>query len=258
MTVRLERNGHLATVTLDRPDRLNAVDRETEARLQAIWSEIEADPDIRCVVLTGAGDRAFCAGADLKSGSGSSGLDYWASPRPGGFGGISLRETLEVPVIARVNGYALGGGLEMVLGCDIVVAADTAQFGLPEGRVGRLPLDGGMVLLGRKVPENLAMGMMLTGRRVSAAEMAQWGLVNEVVPAAELDVAVERWVGDVLANAPLSNRAIKQVARRTAQLSPVDAQALKLPALIAALGSEDSQEGVRAFNEKRAPVWRGC
>lgn len=257
MTIHLERDGHLARVTIDRPDRMNAIDAEAESQLQAIWSEIENDPGVRCVVLTGAGERAFCTGADMKAGSGSSGLDYWASARPGGFGGIAFRHTLDVPVIARVNGYALGGGMEMVLGCDIVIASETAQFGLPEGRVGRLPVDGGMVLLQRKVPHNLAMGMMLTGRRFPAGEMARWGLVNEVAPAAELDAAVDRWAAEVLANAPLSNRAMKQVVQRTGHLAQSEALALKLPALVAALGSADSQEGVRAFQEKRAPVWQG-
>src|SRR5204863_8763955 len=149
-----------------------------------------ADRDVRVVVLTGSGDRAFSTGADMKGGSGSSGLEYWAQERPGGFGGIALRETLNVPVIARVNGHAVGGGFEMMLGCDIVVAAEGATFGLPEARVGRLPLDGGMTLLQRQVPFRLAMGVLLTGRRIPAAEAYRIGLINEVVPRAELDAPV--------------------------------------------------------------------
>ena len=140
----------VARVTIDRPERHNAVDRATEIELVHIWETIEKDRDIRVVVLTGAGARAFCAGADMKGDSGASGLDYWAQPRPGGFGGLALRDTLDVPVIARVNGYALGGGMEIVLGCDIVVASADATFGLPEPRVGRLALDGGIALLDRK------------------------------------------------------------------------------------------------------------
>ncbi|MGO7422154.1 enoyl-CoA hydratase-related protein, partial [Rhizobium ruizarguesonis] len=164
---------------------------------------------------------------------------------------------LDVPVIARVNGFALGGGFEMVLGCDIVIAAETARFGLPEARVGRMPLDGGMVLLQRKIAFNRAMAVMLTGRQFSAAEMAGFGVVNEVVPAAELDAAVDRWVADIVACAPLSLRAIKQTVNRTGHLSPAEAQALRTPALVKALQSEDALEGVAAFQQKRAPVWRG-
>ena len=173
---------HVARITIDRPEVMNAVDQATEQELQGIWSQIEHNRDVRAVVLTGAGERAFCTGADMKGGSGASGLEYWAMPRPGGFGGIALRDTLDVPVIARVNGHALGGGLEMMLGCDLVVAADHATFGLPEARVGRLPLDGGMVLLQRQIPHRAAMGMLLTGRRIKADEALRFDLVNEVVP----------------------------------------------------------------------------
>lgn len=256
MTVQLEIRDHVATVTLNRPDAMNAVDLATEAELQRIWSAIENDPEVRVVVLTGAGERAFCTGADLKNPS-LSGLEYWAASRPGGFGGIALRQTLNVPVIARVNGYALGGGFEMVLGCDIVVACEEASFGLPEPRVGRMPLDGGMTLLQRQIPFRQAMGIMLTGRRVRAAEAFSMGLINEVVPRLELDAAVARWVSDILACAPLSVQAIKQVVRHTAALSASEAQALRLPALVQALQSEDGNEGVQAFQQKRAPQWRG-
>jgi enoyl-CoA hydratase/carnithine racemase len=160
-------------------------------------------------------------------------------------------------VIARVNGFALGGGFEMVLGCDIVVACEEASFGLPEPLVGRLPLDGGMTLLQRQIPHRIALGMLLTGQRITAKRALEVGLINEVVPRAELDATVARWVGQILACAPLSVQAIKQVVRQTAAMSPQQAQALRLPALVAALQSEDSKEGVRAFQEKRKPVWRG-
>ena len=256
MPIRLEIRDHVARVTIDRPEVLNAIDLASEAELQAIWARLEGDRDVRLVVLTGAGDRAFSTGSDMKDVA-KSGLEYWAAPRPGGFGGIALRETLDVPVIARVNGHALGGGFEMVLGCDIVIAAEEATFGLPEARVGRMPLDGGMVLLQRQVPFHVAMGIMLTGRRVPARELERHGLVNEVVPRAELDAAVERWAAQILACAPLSLRSIKQVVRRTAHLTAAEAQAARLPALIEALGSRDGEEGVRAFREKRAPVWEG-
>ena len=256
MTVELHIANHVATVTLSRPEAMNAVDLATEARLQQIWTQIETDPSVRVVVLTGAGERAFCVGADLKNPS-VTGLEYWAAPRPGGFGGIALRETLNVPVIARVNGFALGGGFEMVLGCDIVVACEEARFGLPEPRVGRMPLDGGMVLLQRQVPYRKAMAMLFTGKHVTAAQALDMGLLNEVVPRAELDGAVARWDDDILACAPLSLQAIKQVVRSTGQLTPVQAQSMRLPALVAALNSDDGNEGVLAFQQKRKPVWSG-
>jgi enoyl-CoA hydratase/carnithine racemase len=257
MSVDLVVRDHVATVTLARPEVLNAIDLPTEAQLQQIWSELEQRTDVRVIVLTGAGERAFCVGADMKNSPSTSGLEYWAAPRPGGFGGIALRETLNIPVIARVNGFALGGGFEMVLGCDIVVACDEASFGLPEPLVGRLPLDGGMTLLQRQIPHRIALGMLLTGQRVSAQRALDVGLINEVVPRADLDAAVTRWANQILACAPLSVQAIKQVVRQTATLTPPQAQALRLPALVAALQSEDSNEGVRAFQEKRKPVWRG-
>lgn len=256
MSVRLVISGHVARVTIDRPERMNAVDTAAHRRLAEIWEQVESDPAIRCAVLTGAGEKAFSAGADLKDDSGQSGEDYWRGFSSDGFSGISLR-TMSKPVIARVNGLALGGGLEMVLGCDIVIAADTARFGLPEAKVGRVPLDGGMVTLPRLVPRNIAMGMMMTGRMMPAAEMARYGLLNAVVPYAELDAEVDRWVADILAAAPLSLAAIKSVARETAHLPPRDAYRTGSPELVAALNSADAEEGVLAFREKRPPLWQG-
>ncbi|HUC63645.1 MAG TPA: enoyl-CoA hydratase-related protein [Alphaproteobacteria bacterium] len=256
MSVRFELKDHVARVTIDRPEVMNAIDAESERALEAIWRRIEGDREVRAVVLTGAGERAFSAGADMK-GSSKTGLDYWASPRPNGFGGLALRTTLDVPVIARVNGFALGGGFEMVLGADIVIAAEEASFGLPEPRVGRLPLDGGMVLLQRQIPFKLAMGVLLTGRRLSASEARALGFVNEVVPRADLDLAVERWLADILQCAPLALRAIKQTVRRTAHLSANEAQAMRLPAVMECLQSDDALEGVAAFRAKRPPIWSG-
>ncbi|MCV2488276.1 enoyl-CoA hydratase-related protein [Geodermatophilus sp. YIM 151500] len=256
--IRYELDGHVARVTIDRPEVLNAVDRSAHMELRRVWADIEASSDVRCVVLTGAGDRAFCVGADVSAaGVGKTGMEYWADLDPDGFGALSLRETLDVPVIARVNGYAVGGGMELVLGCDIVVAAESARFGLTEPRIGRLPLDGGMVTLPRRIPYHQAMGLLLTGRKAPADEMHRLGLVNEVVPAADLDAAVQRWVDDVLACAPLSLKAIKQVVQRTSHLTAREANTVRLPALVAALQSKDQDEGVRAFQEKRAPVWSG-
>jgi crotonobetainyl-CoA hydratase len=257
MSVLFTVKDHVARVTVDRPDVLNAVDRATEAELIRIWEAIEKDRDVRVVVLSGAGGKAFCVGADMKDSDGKTGLEYWAAPRPGGFGGISLRDTLDVPVIGRVNGHALGGGFEMVLGCDIVVAADNATFGLTEPRVGRLALAGGIAQLPRRIPHVHAMGMLLTGRRIGSAQALEFGLLNEVVAPASLDEAVDRWVADILACAPLSVRAVKQMVRAGAALTPVQAQQLRLPALVEAILSTDQDEGVNAFLERRAPRWTG-
>ena len=259
MTVRFDVTDHVARVTIDRPDVLNAVDRKTEAELQRIWAEIEGDLDVRCVVLTGAGDRAFCVGSDLSDAnqSGSSGVDYWMAERPGGFGGIAMRTTLDTPVLARVNGYALGGGFEMVLGCDIAIAADSAQFGLTEPRIGFIPMDGGAALLPRMTSSKQAMGMLLTGRRIKAPEALAFGLVNEVAPKEQLDAAVDRWVDDILACAPPALRAIKQTVRRTMHMSPQEAVRQRLPAVVDWLNADDTKEGVRAFQEKRPPRWSG-
>ncbi len=250
MSIRFDVEGHVARVTIDRPERMNALDSAAHAKLVEVWQEVSSRDDIRCTVLTGTGDRAFCVGADLKEDTGLSGLEYWASFNRIEFGGAK-------PVIAKVNGLALGGGMELVLGCDIVIAAETTKFGLPEAKVGRLPLDGGMNLLPRLIPRNIAVGMMMTGRMLSANEMAHFGLVNSVVPADELDDETDRWVADVLACAPLSQKAIKATVRQTAHLPISDAHARKTPELIAALESEDSNEGVTAFREKRTPEWKG-
>ena len=244
----------IARVTLNRPERLNAIDSAAEAALDDIWNVIDKDPAIRCVVLTGTG-RAFCAGADMKE-DGPDGLTYWAGTGDHGFGGIALGGRLSVPVIARVNGVALGGGFEMVLGCDLIVAAQSASFGLPEPRVGRLPLDG-MIVLPRLIPRALAMGILLTGRRIGAAAALEYGLINQVVPEDELDGAVQSWIDDIVACAPLSLKAIKRSASDTAHLTVREARNARLPSLAAALQSQDAKEGVRAFREKRAPVWSG-
>ena len=256
MSIDLDVRDHVATVTINRPDRLNAIDEDHQEDLRRAWEAIEADRSVRVVVLTGAGDRAFCAGDDMRA-EGRTGLDYWLNARRHGFGHLTLRDSLDVPVLARVNGYALGGGLELVVGCDLAVSSEDAQLGFVEPRLGRLPLDGGIVSLARQLPAKWAMEVLLTGRRFSAAEALALGLLNEVVPASELDAAVDRWLENLLACAPLSLRAVKQIVRRTAHMAPADARMTNLPALVEVLASSDGEEGVRAFSEKRAPRWEG-
>lgn len=254
--IRFELADHVARVTIDRPRVLNAIDPAAERDLREIWESVERDREVWVVVLTGAGDRAFSVGADMSAGAADqTGLDYWARERPGGFGGIAVRRTLNVPVIAAVNGYALGGGMEMVLGCDIVVAVEEACFGLTEPRVGRIPLDGGVFQLVRQLPHRLAMGMLLTGRQIDAVEALRYGLINEVVARDGLEEAVRRWVDEVLQCAPPSLRAIKEMVQRTATMPVEDAIRMRFPALVEALASQDAIEGVRAFQEKRKPRW---
>ena len=256
MSIDLAVSDHVATVTINRPERLNAIDEAHQEELRLAWEAIEADRSVRVVVLTGAGNRAFCAGDDMRA-EGRTGLDYWLHARKHGFGHLPLRDSLDVPVLARVNGYALGGGLELVVGCDLAVASEDAVLGFVEPRLGRLPLDGGIVSLARQLPAKWAMEVLLTGRRFSAAEALALGLLNEVVPAAELDAATDRWLENLLACAPLSLRAIKQIVRRTAHMTAADARMTNLPALVEVLASSDGDEGIRAFSEKRAPHWEG-
>jgi crotonobetainyl-CoA hydratase len=252
MSLRIHRSGTRVDLILDRPEVANALDRATQRQLEDAWEAIERD-GARVAVITGAGERAFCAGADMRSGD-PDGIDYWLEPRAGGFGGISLRDAA-VPVVARVNGAAIGGGFEMVLGCDIAIAADHARFGLPEVLVGRIPLDGGVTLLLETLPRKLAMDMLLTGRQLSATEALEVGLVNQVVPATDLDTAIDEVVERLLAGAPLAQRAVKQLAAHGRDHT--HAATLRSQAVIDALRSRDAQEGPRAFRERRSPTWQG-
>ena len=255
--IRYERDGAIARVTIDRPAVLNALHRAGHDALGRAWDRVRDDPEIRVAVLTGTGARAFSAGADMKDAGEASGLEYLRQALPLGAGNLSLRRDLLKPVIAAVNGFALGGGFELALACDVIVAADHAEFGFPEPRVGRMAMDGGIGMLARQIPLKLAMGMLLTGRRVSAAEAHAAGFVNEVVPAAELARAADRWAAEIIACAPLSVEATKQLALAALDL-PLWAAARWLPRrTLDALGSDDGQEGVRAFREKRAPKWTG-
>ena len=257
---RAEREGHLLVVTIDRPEVRNALHRAASDELDEIWTDYERDSELRVAILTGAGDRAFCVGYDMSAAAttgGATGAGYLATRHPRGLGGLTLREGMSKPLIAAVNGFALGGGLELALACDVIVAADHAELGLPEPRVGRMALEGGMHRLARAMPLKLAMGMLLTGRRIGAAEAYRAGLVNEVVPLAELPSAARRWADEILRCAPLSVQATKEAVMAGLGLPIAAAIALVPRAMAQALQSEDQEEGVKAFRERRAPRWSG-
>jgi enoyl-CoA hydratase/carnithine racemase len=251
--IRYEKRERVAYVTINRPEVMNALHPPANEELSRVWDDFAADPEAWVAILSGAGDRAFSAGNDLK----------WTAlhgvprmPR-GGFGGIVARDDLWKPLVAAVNGVALGGGLEIALACDIIVAAENARLGLPEPRVGLMAAAGGVHRLPRHVPLKVAMGMMLTGRQISAADAARIGLVNEVVPQADLMAAAERWAREILECSPLAVRASKQAALQGLARPLPEAMAGRYPLVERLFTSEDVVEGPRAFAEKRKPVWKG-
>jgi dehydration protein DpgD len=259
--VRYEKKEHVAYVTLDRPEVLNAMDTRTHQELADIWDDVEADERVRVAVLAGAGDRAFCVGQDLReraelNRAGAAPTTFGSRGQPG-HPRLTDRFTMGTPVIARVHGFVLGGGFELALACDLVIAADTAVFGLPEARLGLVPGAGGVFRLVRQMPQKAAMGYLLTGRRMDAATALGFGLVNEVVPADRLDGVVRAWAADVARSAPLSVRAIKEAALRSMDLPLEDAFTAEYVWERRRRHSADAVEGVRAFAEKREPRWTG-
>ncbi len=252
---RVERDGHVLLVTIDRPDVMNSLHPPANAELGEIFDEFAADPELWVAILTGAGDRAFSAGNDLKFQAANEGK-LVIPPR--GFGGLTSRFDLAKPVIAAVNGVAMGGGFEIALACDVIVASDKALFALPEPRVGLAALAGGLHRLPRQIPLKHAMGMILTGRRVGAEEGQRLGFVNEVVPHAELMQAARRWADQILECSPVSVRASKAVVDAgLAHAGLEEALAASYDAIAELVKSEDFQEGPRAFAEKRPPQWKG-
>jgi enoyl-CoA hydratase/carnithine racemase len=249
-----EKQGRLAIVTLNRPERMNALHPPAHFELHDIWNDFENDPDVWVGVLTGAGDKAFSAGNDLKY-TAEHGRSMVRSAESG-FGGIVNRTRCWKPIIAAVNGYALGGGFEMALACDIIIAADHARLGLPEPRVGLMAGAGGVHRLPRMIPQKIAMGYILTGRHMTAQEAHRWGVVNEVVPLAELMPTVQRWAAEILECAPLSIRASKQAALMGLGHPLEVALHVNYSEVVKMSHSQDTIEGPRAFAEKRQPNWQ--
>lgn len=258
---RYEKKGHVACITIARPEVMNSLHPPASAEMNEYWDDFAADDNLWVAVLTGEGDKAFSAGNDLKYTAELSRLpaDQRPSMRmpPGGFGGITSRYDLFKPVIARVNGFALGGGLEMALACDIIVAAEHAELGLPEPRRGLIAGAMGVHRLPRQLPLKVAMGYMLTGRHIPARRACEAGLVNDVVPLAELDSVVDGYVEDILRCAPLSVRATKEAAYQGIALPLAEAQRARFEWETRRRASADAVEGPRAFAEKRTPNWTG-
>ncbi|MDE2304066.1 MAG: crotonobetainyl-CoA hydratase [Gammaproteobacteria bacterium] len=253
--IRTLRDGPILEVTIDRP-KANAIDLAASRRLNAVFSEFRDDPDLRIAIVTGAGERFFCPGWDLKAAAGGEKSDEdWGV---GGFGGLNYPRNLNKPIIAAVNGIACGGGFEIVLGTDIIVMEEHARFALPEINVGVLA-DAGTIKLPRRVPYHVAVEFLMTGRWMDAAEAKHWGLANHVVPKGTA-LAKAREIARQLADGPpLLFPAIKQLIRHTEMVPVHEAFELhdSLDAVQRVVRSEDLKEGTRAFAEKRAPRWTG-
>ena len=240
------------TITLNRPQVLNALHPAAHHELARVFDEFAADKSLRVAIVTGAG-RAFCVGSDLKAIAAGG-----RQPRPAaGYAGLMLREDLFKPVIAAVNGLCLGGGLEFVLCCDMAVASESAEFGLPEPLVG-LVADSGLPRLARQLPYKAAMKLALTSARIKADEAARCGLVNEVVAADQLLATARLWAQQIVAGAPLAIEATKQILQQNFREPDIFAATrASYPALALVHGSQDAKEGPQAFAAKRKPQWLG-
>ena len=256
--VRVAADGQILMVTIDRPP-ANAIDTATSRALHAAFDRLRSDPGLRAGILTGAGDRFFCAGWDLKAAAQGESIE--ADHGPGGFAGLTEFFDIGKPVIAAVNGLAFGGGFELVLAADLVVAANHAEFALTEVTLGLVADAGGLLRLPARVPRAIALEYLLTGRRFGAAEAARWGLANAVVPAGEVLATARTMAAAICAAAPLAVAAVLEIVRETEGMSARDGyRALAeatLPAYRAMLDSQDAREGAQAFAERRKPVWRG-
>lgn len=251
----VERRDHILTITLNRPEVLNAINPAAHFELDEVFDMYESDSDMRVAIITGAGDRAFCVGTDLKE---LSRTNDHRKP-PGGFCGITTRFDLYKPVIAAVNGLCLGGGAEIVAACDLAIASDNAEFGLVEPRVGLAALGGGALQrLAREMPMKDAMMMILTGKRISAQEALRISFINQVVPQSDLMSSARELAMEILKCAPLAVQASKQVMRQslaTPDLKKTMKTRYELAEVM--LKSQDAIEGPLAFAEKRTPKWTG-
>jgi crotonobetainyl-CoA hydratase len=251
----VERDGHLTIVTINRPDVMNATHFEADEELHEVWNEFAADDEQWVGIITGAGEKAFSTGNDLKMHA-QRGVRHFP---PTGFAGLTTRFDLDKPVIAAVNGIAMGGGFELALACDLVIAAENAFFALSEPRVGLAALAGGVQYLPRAIGLPRAMGILLTGRRVPAAEAFDLGFVTALAPAGGALTEARKWADQMLACSPLSLRATKEVARKTMLGDDFETKlmaAREFPAAQRLRTSEDYVEGPRAFAEKRKPQWK--
>lgn len=249
-----ERDGHVLTITINRPEVMNALHSAAHFELDALFNELEADPELWVGIVTGAGDKAFSAGNDLKWQAQGGVMDRPES----GFAGLTERFNMSKPLIAAVNGLAMGGGFEIALACDIIVASENAFFALPEPRVGLAALAGGLHRLPRQIPQKQAMGMILTGRRVMAEEGYRLGFVTDVAPEGEALSGAKRWAEQIAECSPVSIRTSKDVVLRGLDTASLE-EAYRHPydSVKALRNSEDFIEGPLAFSEKRKPNWKG-
>jgi len=255
--IRTERRGHVFEVTLDRP-KANAIDLVTSRIMGEAFTAFRDDPDLRVALVTGAGEKFFCPGWDLKAAAAGDAVD--GDYGLGGFGGLQELRGLNKPVIVAVNGICCGGGLELAISGDIILAADHATFALPEIRSGTVA-DAASIKLPKRIPYHIAMEMLLTGRWLDAEEAARWGLVNRVVPAAELMAEARALADSLAAGPPLVFAAIKEIVREAEDMKFQDAlnriTRSQFETVERLYRSEDQKEGARAFAENRDPIWKG-
>ena len=260
--VRVERRGHVLEVTLDRP-KVNAIDVVASRRLGEAFVRLRDDPNLRVGIVTGGGERIFSAGWDLKAAHEGDEVGRWwdIDYGPGRFAGLTELWDLNKPVIAALNGHALGGGLELAMASDLLIAAEHVEIAMPELPIGILPDSGGLQRLPRLLPHNIAMELLLLGRRMSAAEAKHYGLVNAVVPKDQLMATARDWADRIATGAPLTIQALKETLRAIDGASVRDSfdiiRSGRLPTYERAIRSEDAKEGVRAFSEKRPANFKG-